>query len=442
MGKNENIMGKNENTIFALSSSPGKAAIAIIRISGKISYESINKISKNMPKKPNLSTFNEIITNDGYIVDQTLTTFFKSPKSFTGEDMVEIAIHGGGAVIKKILSLLSETVGLRLASPGEFTRRAFENNKLDLTQVEAISDIVNAETEMQRKQAISHLSGHFFKSTKVIYGDLQKALANIEAIIDFSEEDLPDNLIDDIKEQIRNIIKRIKKILIGRSSGISIREGFLVAILGKPNAGKSSFINNVSGRDIAIVTNQPGTTRDLIESFIDVLGYPIKFVDTAGIRDSLDLIEKIGVEKAISTSKESDINLVFINEEVDMMDFKDIKDPFFIRSKQDINGGHFKEKYFYNISSKSNYGIDVLLKELIDKIKEKTPNENISISRERHSKCLIKTIEHLEASQKEKKIDIFAEDLRMSVKCMSSLFGGIDIEDILDIIFSDFCIGK
>ena len=164
-------MEKNKNTIYALSSAPGKAAIAIIRISGNLSYESIRVISKNMPKKTNLSTFNEIITSEGEVVDQTLTTFFKSPKSFTGEDMVEIAIHGGGAVIKKVLNLLSGTVGLRLATPGEFTRRAFENNKLDLTQVEAISDIVNAETEMQRKQAISHLSGHFFKATKIIYED-------------------------------------------------------------------------------------------------------------------------------------------------------------------------------------------------------------------------------------------------------------------------------
>ena len=432
----------NKNTIYALSSAPGKAAIAIIRISGNLSYESIRVISKNMPKKTNLSTFNEIITSEGEVVDQTLTTFFKSPKSFTGEDMVEIAIHGGGAVIKKVLNLLSGTVGLRLATPGEFTRRAFENNKLDLTQVEAISDIVNAETEMQRKQAISHLSGHFFKATKIIYEDLKKTLANIEAYIDFSDEDLPNNLIDDIKEQIKNTILEIKKILVGRSTGISIRQGFLVAILGKPNAGKSSFINTVSGRDVAIVTSQPGTTRDLIESFIDVLGYPIKFVDTAGIRASPDLIEKIGVERAISTSKDSDINLVFIDKEDDMLDFKDIKTPLFIRSKQDLNGGAFKGRAFFNISSKNNYGIDSLLKEIIIKIKEKIPNENISISRERHSKCLLSTIQHLENSQKEKKIDIFAEDIRISVKCMSSLFGGVDIEDILDIIFSDFCIGK
>ena len=317
-----------KETIFALSTSPGKAALGLIRISGSSSYDFIKKISTNMPKEPNIATFNEIITEEAKIIDQTITTFFKAPKSFTGEDMVEISIHGSNAVIKKILSILSK-IKARLANPGEFTRRAFENNKLDLTQVEAIADIVNAETEMQRKQAISHLSGHFFKSTKNIFENLKKALANIEAVIDFSEEDLPENIMNKIKEQIGNNIQSINKILEGASNGISIRNGFLVAILGKPNTGKSSFINNISDKDLAIVTDQPGTTRDLIESFIDIDGYPIRFVDTAGIRESSELVEKIGINKAISTSKEADINIVFIENYNDIDDFVDIKTFFF-----------------------------------------------------------------------------------------------------------------
>ena len=429
-------------TIFALSTPSGKSAIAIIRISGKHSYACINAISSNMPKKANISIFNEIKTEEGEILDQTITTFFKEPKSFTGEDMVEVAIHGGPAVIKKILSMLSKTSGLKLAFPGEFTRRAFENNKLNLTQVEAIADIVSAETEMQRKQAISHLSGHFFKLTKDIFENIKKILANIEAMIDFSEENLPDNLLLDIKEHIENNIEKIHRILKKRSSGISIREGFLVAILGKTNSGKSSFINNVSGRDVAIVTNQPGTTRDLIESFVDVFGYPVKFVDTAGIRDSPDMVEKIGVERAISTSKEADVNIVFILNKKDISYFKSIKNPIFVRSKQDLNGENFEGGLFYNISSKNDYGISDLLKKISEKLEEKTPYENISISRERHAQCLLDAVYHLEKSRDEKNIDIFAEDIRQSLKSISSLFGNVDIEDILDIIFSDFCIGK
>ena len=435
-------MSGSENTIFALSTPNGKSAVALIRISGKKSYKLIKKISKNMPNKPNLATFNEIISKNKSTVDQTITTYFKSPKSFTGEDMVEITTHGGTAVIKKIFEILLKECGMRLANPGEFTRRAFENNKLDLTQVEAIADVVNAETEKQRKQAISHLSGYFFKSSKSIYDSLKRALANIEATIDFTEEDLPENIVVEIREQIQNMIGEINKLLKNYKTGISIRDGFLISLLGKPNTGKSSFINAISGRDISIVTDQPGTTRDLIESFIDVSGYPVKFVDTAGIRESLDLVEKIGVEKAHMISKDADINIVFIKNTSDILDFKKIKNKIFVKSKQDVGGEKFKGRDFYNISSTTNYGIESLLKVIKDKIEKNTPNEKIFISRERHFQCLSSTLSYLNSSKEDKNIDLFAEDIRQALKSLSSLFGSVDIEDILDIIFSDFCIGK
>ena len=435
-------MNNFKETIFALSTPQGKAAVGLIRISGPLSYDFIKKISTNMPTEPNIATFNEIITGDGQILDQTITTFYKAPKSFTGEDVVEISIHGSNAVIKKTLNILSKTKGVRLATPGEFTRRAFENNKLDLTQVEAIADIVNAETEMQRQQAVSHLSGYFFKSTKDIFKNLKKTLANIEAVIDFSEEDLPKNLMNEIKEQIENNLKYINEILDGASFGKSIREGFLIAILGKPNTGKSSFINNISGKNLAIVTNQPGTTRDLIESFIDIDGYPIRFVDTAGIRKSSDLIEKIGINKAILTSKEADINIVFIENHNDINDFVDIKNTIFVKSKQDLSKDSFNKNSYYNISSKNNYGIKELLSMLKEKISEKTPAEKSYISRERHARCLISVKNHLISTNSEKSVDLIAEDIRLAIKDLSKLFGNVDIEEILDIIFSDFCIGK
>ena len=435
-------MSKKKSTIFALSTPTGKGAIAIIRISGTLSYHCVKKISKNMPEKQNIATFNEVIDGGGNIVDQTVTTYFKAPKSFTGEDVVEMSVHGGGAVIKKIINLLKKTKGMRLATPGEFTRRAFENNKLDLTQVEAIADIVNAETEMQRKQAISHLSGHFFKETKNIFENLKKILSNIEAIIDFSEEDLPENLIADIKEQIENNINKISVIISSAPKGISIRDGFLVAVLGKPNSGKSSFINYISGKDVSIVTNQPGTTRDLIESFVDISGYPVRFVDTAGIRKSSDFVEKIGIEKAISVSKEADINIVLIENNKDILYFKNIPKSIIVRSKQDINGGVFDGGSFFNISSKNGYGINDLLEVLRGRLSGTGRKENISISRERHVECLKNVVDHLKKSKEIKSMDIFAEDIRQSVKSIASLFGTVDIEDILDIIFSDFCIGK
>ena len=435
-------MNRSKQTIIALSTPSGKSAIALIRLSGSLAYRCVSKISKNMPKKKNTAIFNEIVDENDQIVDQTITTFFKAPKSFTGEDVVEIAAHGGEAVLKKIFDIILKQKNIRIALPGEFTKRAFENNKLDLTQVEAIADLVSAQTELQRKQAISHLSGEFFRETKKIFNKLKKILANLEATIDFSEEDLPDDLLKEIKEQIENIIKHINNLLKNRFIGISIRDGFLVAIIGKPNTGKSSFINCVSGKDLAIVTDVPGTTRDLIEFFLDLEGCPVRFVDTAGIRKSKDIIEKIGVKKAIEISKEAHVNIVFIESAKDIKNFKKLKNTIFVKSKQDISNAHFDENIFYNISSKTKFGITKILKKIKKILQGKETMERISISRERHVQCLFETLEFLVASQKPKNIDIFAEDIRQAVKSISGLFGGLDIEDILDIIFSDFCIGK
>ena len=434
-------MSDKKETIFALSSATGKSAVALIRITGKNSYNIIDSISSSMPKKANTASFNKIMSDDGTIIDQTITTYFKGPKSFTGEDMVEIAIHGGGAVIKKMYKILVSK-NMQIAKPGEFTRRAFANNKLDLTQVEAIADIVNSETEMQRKQAISHLSGDFFNSSRALFERLKKILANIEAVIDFTEEDLPENLMNSIKEQIENGINDIAIMLKNSSSGVSIRDGFLITILGKPNTGKSSFINCISKKEVAIVTDEPGTTRDLIESFIDVGGYPIKFIDTAGIREASNLVEKIGIEKAYTASKEADINIVFVENKEDILGFKSIGNSIFVRSKQDISKLPFLEDGLYNISSSSFFGIKDLLSIIIDKIQKNTPKESMFISRERHIQCLSETLRYLKESQESKNIDMFAEDIRLSLKNLSSLFGNVDIEDILDIIFSDFCIGK
>ena len=282
---------KKKDTIYALSTALGKSALAVIRVSGPDAHKKIEKISTNMPEESRIATLNKIINKNKETIDETLTTFFKAPKSYTGENLIEISAHGGNAVVKKIFETLNNE-GARLALPGEFTRRAFENNKLDLTRVEAIADLVNAETEMQRKQAISNFSGHFFQSTRKIFTDLKKNLANVEAAIDFSDEDLPSLLINQTKEQIQNIITSIEDLLLSSASGTSIKDGFLVTVIGSPNTGKSSFVNYLSGKDVSIVTNIPGTTRDTIETFIDIGGYPIKLVDTAGIRKSNNVVEK------------------------------------------------------------------------------------------------------------------------------------------------------
>ena len=439
---------KKKDTIFALASGPGKAAISIIRISGPESIKTISSLSPNKIKKTREAKLTKLFSSSGELIDQTITTIFKKPKSYTGEDMVEISIHGGNAVIKKLFDELKMRPMLRLAKPGEFTKRAFENNKLELTQVEAIADIVNAETEMQRKQAISHLSGFFFIKSKKIFNNLKKTLANIEAVIDFADEELPKNLYKEIKEQIENNIKETNSLISTANIGKSIRSGFLVVILGKPNTGKSSFINYISGKDISIVTNIPGTTRDLLESFLDINGLPIRFIDTAGIRfadkklSKLNKVEKIGIELAFKSADEADLNLVFVEKKSDIRLFKKFKNTIFIKSKQDLKESKFIDDNFYNISSKTGFGVDRLLKIINKKISPKTRKEEGYISRERHLKCIQKVNIQLKNDKNNKNIDLIAEDIRISINELGNLFGNVDIEDILDIIFSDFCIGK
>ena len=435
-------MVKKQDTIYALSTPPGKSAIAVVRISGSKALDYIKKISSSMPTKPNTSTLNKLITKTGDVIDQTITTYYKAPKSFTGEDMVEISMHGGNAVINKFIDVFKKNKKTRLAEPGEFTRRSFENNKLDLTQVEAISDLVNAETEYQRKQAHSQLEGNLTLKTKEIYSELTNVLANIEAMIDFADEELPTDLLNNIKEQIENISNEIYNILSKNSKGRKIREGFIVGIIGKTNTGKSSFINNVSNQEIAIVSNKPGTTRDAIESYIDIRGLPVRFFDTAGIRKHRNTVEKIGIKKSKEISKEADLNLVFLNKSSEIDDFKNVSNPIFIQSKYDIRKKPVANPNIMNISSKTNHGINGLLSAVFKRISEKNFAESAHISRERHAECLRKTRNYLEKSKQKKNYDVFSEDIRLAIKEISKIYGKTDIENILDIIFSDFCIGK
>ena len=435
-------MVKNLDTIYALSTPPGKSAIAVVRISGNKAFDYIKKMSSTMPTKPNTSTLNKLITHTGDVIDQTMTTYYKAPKSFTGEDMVEISMHGGNAVIKKFIDVFKKNKRTRLADPGEFTRRSFENNKLDLTQVEAIIDLVNAETEYQRKQAYSQLEGNLTAKTKEIYVELTNSLANIEALIDFVDEELPKDLLKNIKEQIENTSNKIDNILINNKKGRKIRDGFVVGIIGNTNSGKSSFINNVSNQEIAIVSNMPGTTRDAIESYIDVRGLPVRFYDTAGIRKHRNAVEKMGIKKSKEISKEADINLVFINKASETNDFKAVSNPIFVQSKYDIRKKPITSKNIMNISSKTNYGINSLLNAVFCELSGKNFTENTYISRERHIDCLVKTRKYLEKSKQKKNYDVFSEDIRLAIKEISKIYGKVDIENILDIIFSDFCIGK
>ena len=358
-------MSKYKDTIYALSTPTGKSAIAVIRISGEQSLNVLKKISSIKKIQPNKTKLT-LLSFQKQIIDQVLVVFFKKPNSFTGEEMVEINCHGSNAIITKISKIL-EILGLRLAEPGEFTRRSLMNDKLDLLQTEGLADLINSETEKQRSMAISGLSGKLSKFVNKTNEQLKLMLANTEALIDFSDEDLPKNILNKILEQNKNLINRIKKEINNSEISKPIREGFLVSLVGKPNTGKSSFINYISKKEVSIVTNIPGTTTDAVTSTIEIDGYKFTFVDTAGIRKHKNKIEEIGIKKTKEIILKSNLNLVFL-EKKETSKYSEIEKKFFVRSKLDKKRVVKYDKNIINISSLTGEGVKKLLKKIKQKL--------------------------------------------------------------------------
>ena len=430
-------MSKYNDTIYALSTSTGKSAIDVIRISGNNSLKILKKIiliNKIIPNKTNLV----ILKYKKEVIDQVILTYFKAPKSFTGQDVFEINCHGSPAVVKKISNILS-FLGARLAEPGEFTKRALMNNKLNLVQTESLSDLINSETEKQRSLAINNLSGGLSIFVEKINKKLTQLLANTEALIDFSDEDLPKNVLSKIKEQNKNIIQIIKNELKNSSISKPIRQGFVVSLVGKPNTGKSSFVNFISNKKISIVTSFPGTTTDAISSTLDLYGYKFTFMDTAGIRKHKNKIEEIGIKKTKEIISVSDLNLVFLEKnEVDK--YKNIKHKIFVKSKLDKRKKTNNSK-ITNISSVTGEGINKLLKKSKDMLIKKEKNEPI-FSRERHIMIMNNVFSILKSIDFNESLDIIAFKYREALRNSLEINQKFDIEDILDVIFKDFCIGK
>ncbi len=424
-----------KKTIFALATQRGKSGIAVFRVSGENSHKIIKSISSRKNFRNSTASLNKILDGNN-IIDQTITTFFKSPKSYTGEDMVEISCHGSISVINKITKTLLKKQ-IRLAEPGEFTKRALINDKLSILEAETINDLVNAETENQRKLAIGNLSGDLDKYVIEISNKLKKLLADIEAFIDFTDEDLPKELYKKIKEQNKNINQQIEKIIQKSSLSKKIYGGFKVTIIGKPNTGKSSFINYINNKQVSIVTNIPGTTTDLVSSTLDIKGDKYTFVDTAGIRKYKNLIEKIGIQRSLESADKSDLNIVFLKNN-EKKNYNKINSKIFVKSKYDINKK--KIKGVWSISTVSGHGIEGLIKHISNKLKKKSMSGPI-FSRERHLEKLKNTLVLLK-SLNLKEIDIAAENVRKSIMYVDGINQKFDIEKILDIIFSDFCIGK
>ena len=443
-------------TIYALSTGSVKSGIAIIRISGPETKNVLNKITKiNLPK-PRHATLCKIYDNEkNELIDQGMIMWFPGPNSYTGEDLAELHIHGSKAVISALLASLSKIDNCRLAEPGEFTKIALENNKINLLDVEALSDLISSETELQRKQALNLLSGNVSKKYQKLRDRLLKVLANIEAKIDFPDEDLPANILSKIKDETKDIIKIINSILNDNKVGEKIRSGFKIAIIGPTNVGKSSLLNYLSKREVAIVSEIEGTTRDTIEVSLNLDGFPVLISDTAGLRDTKDKIEKKGVQIALNKASEADLKIILLEAKNPNFKgfFKDLYDEnsVIVINKSDLLSRDFDASqidYLDHtiISVKGEININAFVQKIKDKLKEKfVINENIIISRERHRLNLEKCISYLNIFLKKTSIDDFdkaAEDLRLATRYLGRVVGDVDVEEVLGKIFDDFCIGK
>ena len=441
-------------TIYALSSSPGLSGVAVIRISGSEVEKIILSLTKKTMPSPRVATLRKIInSNSNELIDEGIVIWFPGPNSYTGEDMAEFHVHGSKAVIQAVLDNISKIENCRLAEAGEFTKKAFYNEKINLLKAEGIGDLIASETEIQRKQAIKIISGKNsdkFNSWREI---LLKTLSNLEAKIDFPEDDLPIDLLKNIQKDIEIVRSEIKQNLNDSKVGERIREGFKIAILGPTNVGKSSLLNYFSNREVAIVSEIAGTTRDIIEVHLNIDGFPVVMSDTAGIRSSEDEIEKKGIKLALKRAQDADLNIIVLEpKSVDFSDFfkdLDLKKSIFVVNKSDLEVKRSEKLEQYDpisISIKNETNID----QLISQIKKNLQNKFVSvedtiITRERHRQQLMQCASHLDdffKKKSEKDFDKAAEDLRLATRHLGMLVGKVDVEEILGSIFNDFCIGK
>ena len=442
-------------TIFALSTGPGISGIAIVRISGEDTIKVIKLLTNASIPEPRVATLRKINKiNTSELIDEGIILWFPGPDSYTGEDMAEFHIHGSKAVIDALHSSISQIENCRLAEPGEFTKLAFQNGKINLLKAQSIADLISAETEIQRQQAVKIMDGQSSKTFNNLREKLLKILSNIEAKIDFPDEDLPQDILKNTKKISSEVILSIKKILNDQRVGERIREGFKIAIIGPTNAGKSGLLNLLSNRDVAIVSEIAGTTRDVIETHLNIEGYPVVVSDTAGIRDSKNEIEKKGIKLALDNAENADLKLIIIDAK--SIDFKGVlkelldEKAILVVNKSDLLkedlSSEIKNFEHVLISVKNNFNIEDLIIKIKNKLKNKfITSEDILITRERHRQHLEKCLNYLKRFEEKNEAQDFdkaAEDLRLATRHLGMIVGKVDVEEILGSIFNDFCIGK
>ena len=441
-------------TIYALSSGPGVSGVAIIRVSGSEASKVIKSLTGKKIPEPRMATLRKINNiNTSELIDEGIIIWFPGPGSYTGEDMAEIHIHGGKAVVLAVQNEIAKHKNCRLAEPGEFTKLAFQNGKINLLKAESIADLISAETEIQRLQAVKIMNGISSNKFNELRDKLLKILSFFEAKIDFPEEDLPEENLKRIKQDSSYVLNEINKILNDQKVGEIIREGFKIAIVGPTNAGKSSLLNNLSNREVAIVSEIAGTTRDVVEVHLNIDGFPVIISDTAGIRDSKDEIEKKGIKLSLKKAENADLKLVVLDaKNIDLSGFlNDLlkNNAILVVNKLDLLEERLDPKILklnpVLISLKDNLNIDELILKIKNNLKNKfITEEDILITRERHRQHLVQCVDHLKNfldKDNKKDFDKAAEDLRLATRHLGMIVGKVDVE-ILGSIFNDFCIGK
>ena len=452
-------MSPASDTIFALSSGRPPAAIAVVRVSGPRASAALQALIGRVPEPRHAALAKVRDPASGEVIDEALVLWFPAPHSETGEDTAELQLHGGRAVIAAVLAALARIDGLRPAEAGEFTRRAFANGQLDLTEVEGLADLIGAETEAQRRQAYRQLKGLLGERAEAWRRQLIEALALVEAGIDFSDEgDVPATLTIEARGAAGRLLADIEAVLADGHRGERLRDGMVVAIAGPPNAGKSTLLNRLAKREAAIVSPYAGTTRDIIEVHLDLDGYPVTLLDTAGVRDTADPVEVEGVNRARTRAAEADLVLWVVDAADDSVDSLPKPGPavWLIRNKVDLLGSepgpvnkelrneqwHKNWVNVHSISAKEGQGLDSLLQDLAEEAAGHIGAEPALVTRARHRLALQAAVAALTRALLQTEDDLLAEELRLAARALGRLTGRVDVDDILDVIFRDFCIGK
>jgi tRNA modification GTPase len=427
------------DTVFALATARGKSGVGIFRISGPRAHDAARALCGALPKARQASLRKLVWA--GEVLDEALVLAFPAGASFTGEDVVELHIHGSTAVIGSVARALSAIPGLRQAQAGEFTRRALENGRLDLAQVEGLADLIDAETEVQQRQALKILSGAVGRKAEAWRRSLVRAMALIEATIDFADEDVPLDVRPEVRGLLATVLGDLKAELAGSAVAERVKDGFEVAIIGAPNVGKSTLLNTLAGREAALTSARAGTTRDVIEVRMDLAGLPVTFLDTAGIRESDDDLEQLGIARGVQRAERADLRVFLLDAPDESLFMAPRKGDIVLLGKADQRNGPVEA-----VSGATGLGVDRLVQRIVAELEQRLPSAG-TMTRERHRVSVKRAIEAIDLGLQEMDSghggsELVASELWIAVRALDQLVGRIDVENLLDEIFSSFCIGK